>query len=67
MYKPNGEEPMTKQEEMSRKAALAERKIEQAGQNLTAEVLRSAFYAALFRSMPSNHRPVVEASFESVR
>ena len=66
MYKPNGEEPMTKQEEMSRKAALAERKIEQAGQNLTAEVLRSAFYAALFRSS-SNHRPVVEAIFESVR
>jgi hypothetical protein len=57
---------MTKQEEMSRKAALAERKIERAGQNLTAEVLRSAFYAALFRSS-SNHRPVVEASFESVR
>ncbi len=66
MYKPNGEEPMTKREEMARKAAVAERKADRTGDDATAEVLRSAFYAALFRSSASRSNPV-EANFENVR
>jgi hypothetical protein len=44
MYKPNGEEPMTKQEEARRKAALTER----TRKAVKPEGLRSAFYAALY-------------------
>lgn len=44
MYKPNGEEPMTKQEEARRRTALAERN----QKGLKGEGTRSALYAALF-------------------
>jgi hypothetical protein len=59
MYKPNGEEPMTRQEEIGRKAALAERKNDRAGDPaVTSEALRTAFYAALFRSSAYRSDPV---------
>ncbi len=44
MYKPNGEEPMTKQEEARRRAAIAEKTRRQ----LKPEGIRTAFYEALF-------------------
>lgn len=60
MYKPNGEEPMTKKEETRRKAAIAERKRERESHTMAPEALRTAFYAALFRSS-SYHSDTVEA------
>ena len=66
MYKPNGEEPMTKQEEMRRKAVLADQKAQRGGDADSSEALRAAFYSALFRS--ATVRPSVAAgSFESAR
>jgi hypothetical protein len=58
MYKPNGEEPMTKQEETRRRAALAGR----ARRELKPENpnLRSAFYAALFGA----NQPAEESVFD---
>jgi hypothetical protein len=50
MYKPNGEEPMTTQEEMRRRQAVAEKAAERQRESPTVESLRSAFYAALYRS-----------------
>jgi hypothetical protein len=50
MYKPNGEEPMTRQEEMRRREAAAERASARPCVEPAAESLRSAFYSALFRS-----------------
>jgi hypothetical protein len=44
MYKPNGEEPMTKQEETRRREAIALRARKEPKQ----ESMRSAFYSALF-------------------
>jgi hypothetical protein len=44
MYKPNGEELMTKQEEMRRRQAGAYRTRKEAG----SDSMRTAFYAALF-------------------
>jgi hypothetical protein len=46
MYKPNGEEPMTKQEEARRRAVLAERTRRELKPE--SQDIRSAFYAALF-------------------
>jgi hypothetical protein len=66
MYKPNGEEPMTKQEEMLRKSAAAERKVARSAGTAPSEVLRTAFYAALFRSSV-NRQTAVEAAFETTR
>ncbi len=66
MYKPNGEEPMTRQEEMS--AQVRDRRAEgqPSGDAAASEVLRTAFYAALFRA--SAYRSgVVEASLEITR
>jgi len=55
MYKPNGEEPMTKQEEARRRAALAERiRGEQ-----KPEGVRSALYAALFGASPREEEGAV--------
>jgi hypothetical protein len=54
MYKPNGEEPMTKQEETRRRAALVER----TRKELKPENSRSAFYAALFGAAPPNEENV---------
>lgn len=66
MYKPNGEEPMTRQEEIARKSAIAERNDNRVGDAAASEVLRTAFYAALFRA--SAYRSgVVEASLEITR
>jgi hypothetical protein len=50
MYKPNGEEPMTKQEEMRCRQLVAEKAVERQQDTPTVESLRSAFYAALYRS-----------------
>ena len=50
MYKPNGEEPMTKQEEMRRRESAEERTVARARIEPAADCLRSAFYSALFRS-----------------
>jgi hypothetical protein len=50
MYKPNGEEPMTRQEEMRRKEAAAEHMAARERVEPAAESLRVAFYSALFRS-----------------
>lgn len=66
MYKPNGEELMTKQEEAMRKAAVADRHAGRTGDEATTEVPRSAFYAALFRSSASRSN-AVEANLENVR
>ncbi len=66
MYKPNGEEPMTRQEELSRKAAIAQRKEMRTSEGLSPETLRSAFYSALFRSSDTR-RESVEASLEIAR
>jgi hypothetical protein len=60
MYKPNGEELMTKHEELRRRAALADRAAEHSHENPSAEALRSAFYAAMFRS-PESREDNVEA------
>jgi hypothetical protein len=57
MYKPNGEEPMTKQEEARRRAALAER----TRKELKPESARSAFYAALFGAAPTSEENVSAA------
>lgn len=58
MYKPNGEEPMTKQEETRRRTALTER----TRKELKQENLRPAFYAALFGAASSNEE-TASASF----
>jgi hypothetical protein len=58
MYKPNGEEPMTKQEEARRRAALTER----TRKELKQENLHPAFYAALF-GVSSSSEETVGASF----
>jgi hypothetical protein len=50
MYKPNGEEPMTKQEEMRCKQLVAAKAAERQREAMTAGSLRSAFYTALSRS-----------------
>jgi hypothetical protein len=50
MYKPNGEEPMTKREEQCRREAVAERAGERSRELPSADALRSAFYSALFHS-----------------
>jgi hypothetical protein len=65
MYKPNGEEPMTKQEEQRRKEDVAGSKAARTGE-YTVETLRSAFYAALYRSSMSRQENVA-ASYENVR
>jgi hypothetical protein len=62
MYKPNGEEPMTKQEEMRRREAVAERIKKEA----KSENLRSAFYSALF-GVQSSRDDGVSAAFEQAR
>jgi hypothetical protein len=54
MYKPNGEEPMTKQEEARRRAALAER----TRKEFKAESAHSDFYAALFGAAPSSEESI---------
>jgi hypothetical protein len=58
MYKPNGEEPMTKQEELRRRAAILERRAERRQEEPRADALRSAFYAALFGSASSREENV---------
>jgi hypothetical protein len=50
MYKPNGEEPMTQQEEMRCKQLVAAKAAERQQEALTVESLRSAFYAVLYKS-----------------
>ncbi len=61
MYKPNGEEPMTKQEELRRRSAVAERKNDRAEVSIASEILRTAFYAALFRA-DARRQPMAEPS-----
>jgi hypothetical protein len=66
MYKPNGEEPMTKQEEMRRREAVAGRKAERISEEPKGKALRAAFYAALFGS--SSSREIhAEAVFEQAQ
>jgi hypothetical protein len=50
MYKPNGEEPMSRNEEKARREKVATAKAERSQSSPGAEALRSAFYAALFRA-----------------
>jgi hypothetical protein len=59
MYKPNGEEPMTKQEEMRRREAAAERAAARPRIDPAAESLRSAFYSAMYRSAPAQESALV--------
>jgi hypothetical protein len=62
MYKPNGEEPMTKQEELRRREAAAERRIERMKATASvAEVLGTSMYATLLQS--STRERFAEASF----
>lgn len=59
MYKPNGEEPMTKQEEMRRREAAAERAASRPSIDPAAESLRSAFYSAMYRSASAQESALV--------
>jgi hypothetical protein len=58
MYKPNGEEPMSKQEEMRRRQMIAEKAAERRQEAPTVESLRSAFYAVLYKSSVSAEEKV---------
>jgi hypothetical protein len=62
MYKPNGEEPMTKQEEILRREERAVRARKAAG----SDSLRTAFYAALFGASSSRDVNAC-ATFEHVQ
>lgn len=62
MYKPNGEEPMTRQEEARRRAALVERSRKEP----KTENVRSAMYAALFGAAQQREESV-GASFTQVQ
>jgi len=64
MYKPNGEEPMTKNEEQRHRKALAERRQDRAGteRHLTFSTLHAAFLQG-----QASHRETVGASFEPLR
>jgi hypothetical protein len=62
MCKPNGEEPMTKQEEIRRRAAVAERARKVTG----SDSLRTAFYSALFGAS-SQQDAGIGAAFEQAR
>jgi len=62
MYKPNGEEPMTKQEEMRRRETAAERSAMRSSIDPAAESLRSAFYSAMYRSVSEQTRTLVGES-----
>jgi hypothetical protein len=66
MYKPNGEEPMTKQEEMQRKEALTARVGKEAKSGNMSGNMRSAFYAALFGAASSRNESV-GSTFEHAR
>jgi hypothetical protein len=67
MYKTNGEEPMTKQEEMRRREAVAGRAIaERLSAGPKADSLRLAFYAALF-GVSSSRETQAEAVFEQAQ
>jgi hypothetical protein len=67
MYKPNGEEPMTKQEELRRKEAAAERRIERMkAATSVAEVLGTTMYATLLQTSNPRER-YTEASFANLR
>ena len=59
MYKPNGEEPMTKAEEQRRREAVAARIAEREVTDPSAESLRSAFYAAVARTQSSRAESVL--------
>jgi hypothetical protein len=66
MYKPNGEEPMTKQEELRRREAAAERRIERMKAAVSvADVLGTTMYATLLQT--SSRERVGEASFATLR
>ena len=65
MYKPNGEEPMTKQEELNRRSAIADRKRDRHAET-AAEDLHTAFYAALFKAS-SYRTDAVGATLEATR
>jgi hypothetical protein len=66
MYKPNGEEPMTKQEELRRREAAAERRIERMKAAASvAEVLGTTMYSTLLQSSPRER--FTEASFADLR
>jgi len=62
MYKPNGEEPMTKQEEMRRRETVAGRIRKEA----KPEDLRTAFYSALF-GVQSSRVENISVAFEHAR
>ncbi len=47
MYKPNGEERMTEQEELQHRKAIAERKLERARTSPESEALKTSIYAML--------------------
>ena len=61
MYKPNGEEPMTKNEEQRHRKALAERKAGRSG--IERHATFSTMHAAFLQGQAS-HRETVGASFE---
>jgi hypothetical protein len=58
MYKPNGEEPMTKHDEQRCREAVAERLAERTRETPSADALRSAFYSALFHSPATREEAV---------
>jgi hypothetical protein len=59
MYKPNGEEPMSKQEELRRREDLASRAEERARMEPNAGSLRSAFYSAMFHAQSAQEGGVL--------
>jgi hypothetical protein len=66
MYKPNGEERMTKEEERLWREAVIERRMERAhALSCVAEVLGTTMYADLLGSEP--RRELIEAGFSNLR
>jgi hypothetical protein len=67
MYKPNGEERMSPQEEKQRRNALAERRMERMkAATCVAEALGTTIYATLMRSSDPREE-LIEASFAHMR
>jgi hypothetical protein len=50
MYKPNGEEPMSKQEELRRRESIAARIAARSRERRAGEAERGVLYAALYKS-----------------
>jgi hypothetical protein len=66
MYKPNGEERMTAQEERRRKEAIALRKIEKTRAEANVEAMCSTIYETILSS-PDPREELIAASFSNLR